>query len=151
MRLSGQSAVILLVLALGLAACGGSSGGSSKSGSGSTAEYTKVTNDAAGEIAAVNDQISSAASGGQADTTAAWTALAARVDRVAVSLKATKAPTTESQAPLAALTRDVTRLGGDVRAVATAGGAGSAAAKLVNALSHDGEAVQADLQKLPLY
>jgi len=152
MRRVRKSALTLLVLALALDACGGSSGGASGSASGSTTvEYTKVTNDAAGEVAAVTGEISSAASGGQADTAAAWVARADRLDKVAAKLEATKAPTSESQTPLAELTRDVTKLAGDVRAVATAGGARSAGARLLDALSHGGEEVQTDLQKLPLY
>lgn len=152
MRRCSLSAFTVLLLALTLAACGGSSTDTSGSGSGSsTTEYTKVTNDAAGEFAAINDDIAKAAGGGQADSAATWTGLADRLDVLSKRLKSTKAPTSESRAPLAALTDHVAKLGSDARAIAGAGGAQSAGARLLGALTDDSEAVQSDLQKLPLY
>lgn len=151
MRRCLLSTLTVLLLALILAACGGSSSDTSGTDSGSsTTEFTRVTNDAAGEFAAINGEIAKAA-GGQADSAATWTGLADRLDELGARLKGTEAPTSESRAPLAALTEDVTKLGSDARAIAGAGGVQSAGAKLVDALTGDSEAVQADLQKLPLY
>jgi hypothetical protein len=145
---------VLLVLALALVGCGGSSGDSSAEPSGSTSSagdssaYTKATNEAASEFVAINAEIAKAAGGG---TAAAWTAMADRLDAVTARLHATAPPTDEAKAPLSALEDDMAKLAADARAIADAGGAGSAAAAQVDALTKDSAAVQADLQKLPLY
>src|SRR3954454_6712231 len=132
-----------------LAGCGGSS---SSSPSGSKSDYTKATNDVAGKVQRIADDISStAASGSTANDAAAWKALADRAKAAAGELSAGKAPTPESRGPLAKLVTDIGKLERDVRAVADAGGVNAAGSATLSALSDDGTAITGDLEQLPLY
>lgn len=130
-----------------LAGCGG---GAPKYGS--RRDYTRVTNDVAGKVQKIADDISAtAASGARADDAAAWKALADRLHAALAELRAVRAPTRESKAPLATLVRDLAAFESDVRKVGDAGGVDAADTATLTALSNDGSAITDDFTRLPLY
>jgi hypothetical protein len=146
LRGAGRVVAISVLVASVLSGCGGSSsgsGGGSSSGSGSTTRYTKVVNDAAGELGQLSSQVPT--------TAHQYTALADRVHQIVVSLRGIKTPTAAGAPPLAAWTAAIAHYEKDLRAIAARGGTAGITPQLTSAIEADGTAMTNTQEKLVLY
>lgn len=142
----GRVVAICVLAGSALSGCGGlssGSGGGSSSGSGSSARYTKVINEAAGELGQLGSQLPTAAQ--------QYAALADKVHQIVVSLRAIKAPTNAGAPPLAAWTAAIAHYEKDLRAIAARGGTTGITPQLTSAIEADGTRMTNAQEKLVLY